>query len=223
MDRQGEITAMSEKYQIDVTCIQEHRIHHSEKTEKHQGWNVWMSITSSAEKAENNVTFRGVGVLVIPRAYGSLLDVEPLSPKIMVATLNKNPKTTIFSCFSPINCSDKIEVVEFYRMLQDIIRQLPMHNVVIFAGDMNAQSGSEDTVGFSCHDTTNRNGNLLLDLTKECGLESISTTIQKKKAKLDTYISQRRKSTTRPYPHQQEVEIQCNGLPVLQHDVLCTV
>ena len=61
--RQGEITAMSEKYQIDVTCIQEHRIHHPEETVKHQDLgNGWTIITSSAEKAENNATIRGVGV-----------------------------------------------------------------------------------------------------------------------------------------------------------------
>ena len=51
--RQGEITAMREKYQIDVTCIQVHRIHHPEETVKHQNLgNGWMIIKSSAEKAE---------------------------------------------------------------------------------------------------------------------------------------------------------------------------
>ena len=34
--RQGEITAMFEKYRIDVTCVQEHRIHHPEETANHQ-------------------------------------------------------------------------------------------------------------------------------------------------------------------------------------------
>ena len=34
--RRGEITAMSMKYQTDVICIQEHRIHHPEETVRHQ-------------------------------------------------------------------------------------------------------------------------------------------------------------------------------------------
>ena len=84
--RQGEITTMSEKYQIDVTCIQKHRIHHPEESIKNQDLgNDCMITTSSAEKAENNATVRGVGMLVTPRAYGSLFNVESVRPKIMVA------------------------------------------------------------------------------------------------------------------------------------------
>ena len=68
--RQGEITAMSEKYQIDVTCNQEHRIYHTGDTVKLQDLgNGWMIITSSAQKAETNATIRGVCILVSPRAY----------------------------------------------------------------------------------------------------------------------------------------------------------
>ena len=69
IDRQGKskITAISEKYQIDITCIQEHRIHHPKETVKHQDLgNVWMIITSSAETAENNATIRGIGIFGKP-------------------------------------------------------------------------------------------------------------------------------------------------------------
>ena len=117
--RQDEITAMSQKYQFDVTCIQEHRIDHSEDTVKHQDLGSgWMIITSSAEKAENNATIRGAAMLVSPRAYKSLFKVESLSPRMMVATFNGNPQTTFIYCYSSTICSDEIEAVEFYRMLQ---------------------------------------------------------------------------------------------------------
>ena len=54
---------MSKKYQIDVICIQEDRIHHTEETVDHQDLgNGWMIITSSAEKAKNEATIRGVGI-----------------------------------------------------------------------------------------------------------------------------------------------------------------
>ena len=60
--RQGEITVMSGKYQINVTCNQEHRIHHPEEKVKHHDLgNVWIIIASSAEKA-----IRGVGMFVSP-------------------------------------------------------------------------------------------------------------------------------------------------------------
>ena len=128
-----------------------------------------------------------LGILVSPRAYGSLLNVESVSPRIVVATFNENPKTTFVSCYSPTDCSDEIEAVQVYSILQDVVRQLPKHNVIIIAGDMNVHVGPEDIVDFSFHDKTNRNGNLLLDLTKECELVSISTKFQKKKGKLWTH------------------------------------
>ena len=183
------MAAMSEKYQIDITCIQEHRIHHPKEMVRHQdSSNGSIIITGSAEKAESNSTIRGVGMLVSPRAHGSLLNVELVSSRIMVATFNGNPKTTLSSCYSPTNYSDEIEAVESYSMLQDVIRQLPKHNVIIITGDMIAQVGSEDIVGFSFHDKKNRNDNLPLGLTKECELVSISTKVQKKKGKLWTHI-----------------------------------
>ena len=78
----------------------------------------------------------------------------------MVATFNGNPKKTIISCCSLTNCSDEIEAVEVCSMLQDGIRQLPKHHVIIIAGKMTAQVCSEDIVDFSFHDKTSRNGNI---------------------------------------------------------------
>ena len=158
-----------------------------------------------------------MGMLVSPRTYGSLLDVESVSPRRMLIAFNGNPRT-IISCCSPTSCSDKTEPVKFYSMLQDVIRQLPKHNC--HHRWRHKRAGSEDTVGFCFHDKTNRNGNLLLDLTEECELVSISTKFQKNKGKLWTHTYP---NGEKAYPHQQEVEKQCNGLPVLQHDVLCTV
>ena len=45
---------------------------------------------------------------------------------------------------------------------------------------MNTQEGSEDIVGFSFHDKTNRNSNSLWNLIKQCELVNISTKFQKK-------------------------------------------
>ena len=125
-------------------------------------------------------------MLVCPRAYGSLLNVESASPRIMVTTFNGNPKTTIISYYSLTNCSDNIEAIESYRMLQDVIRQLPKP-VIIIAGDMDAQLGLKYIAGFSFHDKTNSNSNLLLDLTKERELVSISTKFQNEKRRLWTH------------------------------------
>ena len=69
--RIGELTASAEKYCIDVICIQEHHIFHDDNDIKHVMENNWMLLTSSAEKALNNSTVRGVGMLLSPKAYKS--------------------------------------------------------------------------------------------------------------------------------------------------------
>ena len=53
---------------------------------------------------------RGIGQLVSSRAYSSLSNIESISPRIMMATFNGNPNTTIISCYSPINVIEELEV-----------------------------------------------------------------------------------------------------------------
>lgn len=67
----GEITALAEHYKIGIVCFQEHRIYHKDYHKiiyKEMG-KGWVLITSSAEKASNNATIRGVGMLLSPKAY----------------------------------------------------------------------------------------------------------------------------------------------------------
>ena len=75
-------------------------------------------------------------MFISPKAYQSLVNVESISPRIMVATFNGNPKTTVISCYSPTNCSDELEIQNFYHQLTDSIKNIPKHNVLIIGGDM---------------------------------------------------------------------------------------
>ena len=105
-----ELTYLSSKYNIDITCIQEHKLYHPEETIRYcNTGNGWTVVTSSAEKATNNATIRGVGMFISPKAYQSLVNVE----SILVATFNENPKTTVISCYSLTNCSDELETQNF--------------------------------------------------------------------------------------------------------------
>ena len=117
--------------------------------------------------------------------------------RIFIPPFNGNPKTTFVACYSPTNVSEETQAQEFYTQLQDTIRKLPKHNVIIIAGDMNAQVGTRDTKGSSYHEKTNRNGQMLLDLMKECNLVSISTKFTKKAGKLWTYT----------YPNGQKAQL----------------
>ena len=110
--------------------------------------------------------------------------MEPINTRIIVATSTGDPKTTMVVCYSPTNVSEETQVREFYTELQDTIKKLPKHNVIIIAGDLNTQVGMQDTKGSSFHGNTNRNGQILLDLMQECNLVSISTKFVKRKGKL---------------------------------------
>lgn len=63
----NKLTALSEKYKLEVTCIQEHRIyHHDDHIKYHDMGKGWKLVSSAAEQAQNNSSNRGVGMLLSP-------------------------------------------------------------------------------------------------------------------------------------------------------------
>ena len=120
-------------------------------------------------------------MLLSPMAYWSLLNVESISSRIMIATFNGNPKVTVVPCYSPTNCSDEEEAKEFYDQLKELIKQVPKHNILLIGGGMNAKIGTEDCKEDSLHINTNRNGEFLLNLITECALVNLGTNYCKPK------------------------------------------
>ena len=169
---------------IDVICIQEHRFHHPDLELKHtdvgKGWTV---ISASAWKNSQNATIGGVGILLSPKALKSLQNIEKITPRIVVATFNGNPATTVISCYSPTNISEESDVLLFYEKLSALTRHVPKHNLLIVAGDMNAQMDGK----FSYHNSKNRNGNHLADYLEENNLLCLNTHYQKRPSKLWTH------------------------------------
>ena len=56
----------------------------------------------------------------------------------MVASFSGNPSTTIFFCYSPTYASDETNLITFYSKLSSLIHSIPLHNILIIKGDMNA-------------------------------------------------------------------------------------
>ena len=69
------------------------------------------------------------------------------------------------------------------------IRQIPAHNMLYIAGDLNAHISPTGKWTSYHQGTANRNGKLLEDLLLERGLEITNTRFQKRKGKLWTYLS----------------------------------
>ena len=182
-----ELTASAVEHKIDIICIQEHRYTHTEDIKYHETGNGWMLVTVSAWKNSVNASVGGVGMLIGPRALKTLNSIERIQPRMMAATFNGNPKATIISCYSPTNVSEETELVTFYEELSSLVRSIPKHNLLVIGGDMNAQIGKNRNNKYSLHNTSNRNGQHLIDFMIENRLTCLNTNFQKREGKLWTH------------------------------------
>ena len=146
-----------------------------------------MLVTVSAWKNSVNASVGGVGMLIEPRALKTLNSIERIQPMMMAATFNGNPKATIISCYSPTNVSEETELVTFYEELSSLVRSIPKHNLLVIGGDMNAQIGKNRNNKYSLHNTSNRNGQNLIDFMIESRLTCLNTNFQKREGKLWTH------------------------------------
>ena len=186
-----ELTASAAAQNIDVICVQEHRLYHNDLELKyHEAGNGWTFISASSWKNTMNSTIGGVGMLLSPLALKSLNSIEKIVPRMIIATFNGNPRTTIISCYSPTNVSDETDVITFYQELSSLIHHVPKHNVLVVGGDMNAHVGRTEEHKYTYHQSTNRNGEHMLDFATENGLACLNTQFQKKEGQvMDTYTS----------------------------------
>ncbi|MEE8288342.1 MAG: reverse transcriptase domain-containing protein [Nitrosomonadaceae bacterium] len=181
-----ELTSNCVKQNIDVIGIQEHRIVHEEEIryENIQGRTL---ITSSAWRNSAGAATGGVGILLNTKAAGALSSVIRHDERILVATFQGNPATTIIITYCPTNTTDDDTTEHHYEKLRGAIETTPAHNMLLVTGDFNAHVGREDAT-FSYHETTNRNGKTLVDFTTEMNLEITNVRFRKKEGKQWTYI-----------------------------------
>ena len=85
----------------------------------------WVMITSSAEKATNSSTIRGVGLFLRPKAHKALNLVETIDPRTLIATFNGNPAVTVILYYSHTNVSNVDDREEFYAELSELTKAVP--------------------------------------------------------------------------------------------------
>jgi exonuclease III len=182
----NELAECSEQFNIDILAIQEHRFHHPETDLKYHQAGQYQLITSSAWKSSANAAIGGVGFLLSSKASSNLLNVEPTSQRILLVEFEGNPKTSIICVYSPHNSSPEENMEDFYTKLRTTVQQVPLHNFLVIAGDLNAKLGQGD-VNFSYNPETNRNGEYLLDFMEEFNLFSSNNRFMKSKGQLWTF------------------------------------
>ena len=151
-------------------------------------------------------------MLLNPQAYNALASVEIITPRILIATINANPKTTVISCYNPTNVSDEVEVERFYENLTSVTRQIPKHNFLVITGDFNAHLGQLDGLKYAYHYQTNRNGSMLKRLSARKQSPMPQHPIpEKTRTTVNTQITKWKQCSARLYHHQSQMEKQCEN------------
>ena len=172
------LTASAIDHNIDIICIQEHRYIHSEDIKYYDTGNWWTLVSAYARKNSVNAVMGGVGMLMGPRALQSLNSIEKIQPRMMVATFNDNSSAIIISCYSPIYVSEEMDLIALYNEVSSLVRNIMKHSVLVIGGHMNAQTGKNAINKFSLHNSSNRNGEHLTDVTLENRLTCLNTKFQ---------------------------------------------
>ena len=184
----GELVAAAEEHRHEIICLQEHRKYHEDiPVNYHDAGKKWTLVTASAWKNSTNTTIGGVGMLLSPKAMDALSNIEAVTNRILIATFNGNPASSVICCYSPTNVSEEDVAQKFYDDLSSLTRQIPKHNVLVIGGDFNAKVGNSDEYKFSFHETSNRNGKMLTEYLKENKLTCLNTRFQKKNGKRWTH------------------------------------
>lgn len=183
--KREELAHEAEHYGIDIICLQEHRIVHSDSLLQ-ENLNGYTLITSSAWKNQRNAATGGVGFLISPRALKSCLSIVNHSERIMEISLLGNPTTTVLCCYSPHNEQPEEAVISFYQELSTTIDTIPAHNLLMVGGDFNAQLGPLDAL-FTPAKETNRNGKHMKDFMEQHNLIATNTRFQNRINRLWTH------------------------------------
>ena len=174
---------------IQILGIQEHRIMHEDqgiRYSKLQGG--FEMITSSAWRNEAQAATGGVGLVLSKVAAKLLTGVKSYSKRVLSATFQGNPATTIIVAYSPTNVSPVEEIERFYEELRTAVDSVPAHSFLSITGDFNARLGEDDAL-HPFHKITNRNGEFLAEFAREKELIITNTQFQKKSGKKWTWMS----------------------------------
>ena len=184
-DKLLELTNNFNNCNLSILGIIDHKIVHEDDPVLTQQLDNCTLITSSAWRNSNGAASGGVGLLVSKKVEQALSDVSPVNNRILMTIFNGNPNTTIVINYAPTEGSESAE--DHYETLTNAVNGIPKHHMVIECGDY-AHLGKE-SAPYTHHETTNKNGKLLLDHATECILHIIYTAFKKRKGKLWTYIS----------------------------------
>ena len=88
----------------------------------------------------------GVAIILKKGADRSLLEWKPINSRLIKARLKgKQNNLTLIQCYAPTNDSEDDLKDNFYLRLQAEIEQVPMEDLIIITGDLNAKVGADNS------------------------------------------------------------------------------
>jgi exonuclease III len=187
---------------IDIVAIQEHRWQTKQAVDTHiervtiennEGepkTHTWRFDYSSATPEGQG----GVGILMNDRAAKSLISVDKISERIIIANFKGNPNSTIIAVYAPTE--DKLETVKdkFYDELYQCVQDVPLHNILLVMGDFNARIGKDKhftnskSIGqYVFHEESNDNGKRLVDFCEMSNMRSTQAKFPHPKSRVWTW------------------------------------
>ena len=190
---------------IDVCCISETRIQDASTIIELTAPSVSSAfrLRTSGDTVAAAAGYAGVGIVLSDRAEKALCDWIPVNSRLCAVRLATSVKTArnreanrclfIVSAYAPTNCSPDATKDQFYDDLGGLLRLARSSDIIVVAGDMNAQVGklsaSEARLGglLGLDSERTDNGERLLQLCGTYGLFLCSTNFRKNKRQLATW------------------------------------
>ncbi|KAK2712354.1 hypothetical protein QYM36_011144 [Artemia franciscana] len=127
---------------------------------------------------EDNHHQAGVGLMMSPAAYRTMLKWTPINERILFARFaTTHTKLSVIVCYAPTNEADDYVKDSFYETLQAVTKDIPKHDVLCVVGDLNAKVGA-DGLGLG---QINENGALLVDFALSNDLVVVIATSERRR------------------------------------------
>ncbi|KAK4474221.1 hypothetical protein MN116_000067 [Schistosoma mekongi] len=155
--QQASLARTLESRSIDVCCVSETRIqdpsviiHLTSPSQKEQPSRYTLRLSDDSTATSRGLA--GVGIALSMKAEQALLDWIPVDSRLCAVRLNGSVRTRkdrdsrrclfVVSAYAPTDCSLDEVKDEFYRKLSELLHRAKHSDLVILAGDFNAQIGS---------------------------------------------------------------------------------
>ena len=189
-NRMYELSSGCNEQHIDILGVQEHRWTTTEAVDIY--WTddkKWAFLYTSALEGQG-----GMGILITNTLADKLTNYHKISHRIMVATFHGNPKLSFITAHAPHGGYPLKTREEFFDKLAETIHSIPLHNILIVGGDLNAQLGRDAAknphFGNSFYyDITKKesNGMLLSTLCKSTNMACVQTFFEHPRARIWTH------------------------------------